>query len=149
MKYIIRQMKFSDIDPVYEIECQVFPNPWPKSFFENDIHKHNTIALVADLNNLIIGYALADCVVEELHITNIAVAPPYQHKGVGKALLSELERIGLERDCIYAYLEVRVNNSIAINFYKNFGYKIITLRKNYYLNGTDAYVMAKEMKEVL
>lgn len=149
MNCIIRAMKFTDIDHVYQIECQVFPNPWPKSFFENDLHKHNTIALIADNNGEVKGYALADCVADELHITNIAVDPRYHHQGIGKQLLSELEKLGIERNCIYAYLEVRVNNLNAINFYKKFGYRIIQIRKNYYLDGTDAYVMAKELKEVL
>ncbi len=145
----IRPMKFTDIDQIYLIEHKVFPNPWPKSFFENDLQKHSTIALVAENNGNVNGYALADCVADELHITNIAVAPEYQHQGIGKQLLSAIEKIGLERDCIYAYLEVRVNNLNAINFYKKFGYKVLQIRKNYYLDGTDAYVMVKELKEVL
>ncbi|MEO0095098.1 MAG: ribosomal protein S18-alanine N-acetyltransferase [candidate division WOR-3 bacterium] len=149
MNYIIRPMKLSDIDEVYKIECRVFPNPWPKSFFENDLHKPNTIALVIDNGEKLIGYAIADCVINELHITNIAVEPEFQHKGVGSKLLSELEKIGLEKDCVYAYLEVRVNNTNAINFYKKFGYRIIQIRKNYYLDGTDAYVMEKEIKEAI
>jgi len=149
MNYSIRPMKSSDINQVYKIECQVFPNPWPKSFFENDLQKCNIIALVADNNNCIIGYGLATCVLEELHITNIAVDPHHQHQGVGKRLLREIESIGLEHDCINVYLEVRITNEIAINFYKKFGYRVSQIRKNYYLDGTDAYVMAKELKEVL
>lgn len=149
MNCIIRAMKFTDIDRIYQIECRVFPNPWPKSFFENDLQKYNTIALVAENNGDVKGYALADCVGDELHITNIAVDPEYQHQGIGRKLLSEIERIGVERDCLYAYLEVRINNLNAINFYKKFGYKILLIRKNYYLDGTDAYVMKKELKEVL
>ncbi len=149
MNCTIRAMKFTDIDQVYQIEYLVFPNPWPKSFFKNDLHRHNTIALVADNDGEVKGYAIADCVADELHITNIAVDPGYQNKGIGKQLLSEIERLGIERDCIYAYLEVRVNNLNAINFYKKFGYRIIQIRKNYYLDGTDAYVMGKELKEAL
>jgi ribosomal-protein-alanine N-acetyltransferase len=142
-------MKFSDTEQVYKIECQVFPNPWPRSFFENDLQKYNTIALVADSNGVIVGYSIADCIADELHITNIAVNPLYQHQGIGKNLITEIEKIGIERDCANAYLEVRVTNKIAIDFYKNFGYDILHIRKNYYLDGTDAYVMVKELKEVL
>lgn len=149
MNCIIRKMTIEDIDRVYQIECQVFPNPWPRSFFENDLHKDNTIALIADNNGEIWGYALADCVAHELHITNIAIDPNYQHQGIGKQLLLEIENIGSKRSCVFVFLEVRVNNTIAINFYKKFGYKILQLRKNYYLDGTDAYVMGKELKEVL
>ncbi|MGQ9701264.1 MAG: ribosomal protein S18-alanine N-acetyltransferase [bacterium] len=149
MSYLIRPMKYPDIEQVYKIESQVFPNPWPRSFFENDLQKPSVIALVVCNEDKIIGYGLADCISEELHITNIAIDPNYQHQGLGTQLLSEMENIGLERGCIKAYLEVRVTNKFAINFYKKFGYQIMYIRKNYYLDGTDAFVMAKEMKEVL
>ncbi|MCX7994232.1 MAG: ribosomal protein S18-alanine N-acetyltransferase [candidate division WOR-3 bacterium] len=142
-------MKPQDIDQVYEIECMVFPNPWPRSFFQNDLLKDDTIALKSEEDGVVYGYALASCVLDELHITNIAVAPEYQHRGIGKKLLSEIERMGRERECVYAYLEVRINNITAIEFYKKFGYRIIQVRKNYYLDGTDAYVMAKVLKEAL
>ncbi len=149
MNYSIRPMRFSDIEQIYRIECQVFPNPWPRSFFENDLNNHNTIALVAEENDRIVGYGIATCAAIELHITNIAVDPEYQNRGIGKKLLTDLEMIGVERECLHAYLEVRVTNTIAIEFYKMFQYKIVQIRKGYYLNGTDAYVMAKELKEVL
>lgn len=149
MNYSIRPMKFSDIEEVYKIEHQVFPNPWPRSFFENDLQKHHIVALVADKDNCIIGYGIADCVAEELHITNIAVDPQYQHQGVGTRILCEIEKIGIERNCISVYLEVRVTNNVAMDFYKKFGYQALYIRKNYYLDGTDAYVMAKELKEAL
>lgn len=149
MDYLIRPMRFSDIEQVYKIESQVFPHPWPRSFFENDLQKQSSIALVVDKTDCIIGYALADCVVDEMHITNIAVDPQHQHRGVGTKLLGAIEKIGAEQNCIHAYLEVRVTNKFAINFYKKCGYQIMYIRKNYYLDGTDAYVMAKEIQEVL
>lgn len=145
MNYSIRPMRFPDIEQIYTIESRVFPNPWPRSFFENDLQKHNIIALVADNADCIIGYALADCIADEVHITNIAIDPQYQHQGVGTRLLGAIEKIAVERNCIHAYLEVRVTNDNAINFYKKFDYKIFSIRKNYYLDGTDAYVMAKEL----
>ncbi|MEO0161520.1 MAG: ribosomal protein S18-alanine N-acetyltransferase [candidate division WOR-3 bacterium] len=141
-------MKITDIDQVYMIECKVFPNPWPRSFFEHDLLKNDTIALVAEKDGIVGGYIIADSVLDELHITNVAVAPEYQHQGIGTRLLAEVERRGKQRECLYAYLEVRVDNTVAIKLYKKFGYRIIQLRKNYYLDGTDAYVMGKELKEV-
>lgn len=149
MNYLIRPMKYTDIEYVYKIESQVFPNPWPKSFFKNDLQKSNVIALVICNDDAIIGYGLADCITEELHITNIAIDINHQHQGAGTKLLAEMEKFGLERGCIKAYLEVRVTNKYAINFYKKFGYQIMYIRKNYYLDGADAYVMAKVIQEVL
>ncbi|MEO0215401.1 MAG: ribosomal protein S18-alanine N-acetyltransferase [candidate division WOR-3 bacterium] len=141
-------MKFDDIDEVYKLEHKLFPNPWPKIFFENDLQRSDTIALVACNNTKLVGYALANCAGPELHITNIAVRQEYQRQGIARNLMKEVENIGKNRGCVYAYLEVRINNEAAINLYKKVGYKILYIRKNYYIDGTDAYVMGKELKEV-
>ena len=149
MNYFIRAMKFSDIEQVYKIECRVFPIPWPKTFFENDLQKQSVIAFVADDNKeLILGYGLANCIDIELHITNIAVDPSWQNQGIGTMILLELEKVGRERGCLTVYLEVRVNNSKAIKFYNKLGYRILMTRKYYYLDGADAYVMTKEFKNM-
>uniref|UniRef100_A0A7C4TAJ7 [Ribosomal protein bS18]-alanine N-acetyltransferase n=1 Tax=candidate division WOR-3 bacterium TaxID=2052148 RepID=A0A7C4TAJ7_UNCW3 len=143
-------MRFEDLDEVYKLEYQLFPNPWPRSFFENDLQRFNTIALVARDTTKPVGYVIGNCIDLELHITNIGVAPDYQRQGIAQHLMKEVEEIARNRGCIYAYLEVRVNNLPAINLYKKIGYRILYLRKNYYLDGTDAYVMGKELqKEVL
>ncbi len=148
----IRPMKFDDINQVYKLECELFPNPWPRWFFENDLQINDTIAYVAMNNIEIVGYALGRCVSDELHITNIAVDKKYQRQGIARMMMQKLEETAKTKGCLYAYLEVRVNNEAAINLYKKFGYKILYTRANYYLDGADAYVMDKELiqqKEVL
>ncbi len=60
-------------------------------------------------------------------------------------MMQKTEETEKTKGCLYVYLEVRVNNTPAINLYKNLGYKILYTRKNYYLDGTDAYVMGKEL----
>ncbi len=148
-KIFYRPMKFADIDEVYQLEHKLFPNPWPRVFFENDLQRSNTIAFVASNDTRVIGYALANWAGPELHITNIAVRKDYQRQGIARNLMTKIEETGKNRGCRYAYLEVRINNEAAINLYKKIGYKILYRRKNYYIDGTDAYVMGKELKEEL
>jgi ribosomal-protein-alanine N-acetyltransferase len=143
---MIRVMRFEDLDAVCNIEHGVFPNPWPRVFFEKDLESSNTVAFVFEENGQIIGYAVGACIDVELHITNIAVAAGYQRRGTGLSLLQKMEDIAIERACNFAYLEVRTNNVAAINMYKKYGYDILYTRKRYYIDGDDAYVMHKELK---
>ncbi len=142
---MIRVMRFEDLDDVYIMEQRLFPNPWPRYFFEKDLESNNTIALVTEHEGEVVGYALASCVDIEFHITNIAVDENHQHQGIASRLMVELEHWAKERCCTSVYLEVRTNNTPAINLYKKLGYDVIYLRKQYYIDGDDAYVMHKEL----
>jgi len=143
---MIRSMRFEDLDLVYKMERKLFPNPWPKVFFERDLELTNTVALVAENEGEVIGYSLATCADVECHITNIAVDENHQRQGIAIKLMAELEQIANERGCTVAYLEVRTNNAVAINLYNKLGYRIMYVRKQYYIDGDDAYVMHKELK---
>ena len=139
-------MRFEDIDQIYDIEQRVFPNPWPRFFFEKDLQNGNVVAFVIENNGEVIGYSIGLCGERELHITNIAVAVGYQRRGNGQRLVCEMENVAIERGCTFAYLEVRTKNVAAINMYKNLGYDILHTQKRYYIDGDDAYVMHKELK---
>ncbi len=143
---IIKAMRFDDLDSVVEIEKRVFSNPWPRYFFEKDLESGNTIAFVALCDDAVIGYAVGSCIDVELHITNIAVAENRQQQGLGSRMLRKMEEVAVERSCSFAYLEVRTTNTAAINMYKSKGYDILYVRKRYYLDGNDAYVMHKELR---
>lgn len=146
----LRTMRINDVDSIYEIECKLFPNPWPRSFFENDLHRHNTIALVLEDGGRIIGYALATCAAVELHVTNVAVRIEHQRRGLASMMMHEMEDIAAKRGCAYAYLEVRETNEQALRLYEKLGYRVLYERKKYYIDGTDAFVMGKQLsKEVL
>jgi ribosomal-protein-alanine N-acetyltransferase len=139
----VRVMKFEDLDQVYDLERQVFPNPWPKSFFESDLGLPRTVGLVAQNDGRVIGYALATSADIEFHITNVGVDPSFQRQGVASRLMDELQAIAATRGCSHAYLEVRVDNYPAIELYLKLGFKILYTRRQYYLDGTDAHVMYK------
>jgi len=136
-------MSFNDLNRVYELERKLFPNPWPRSFFETDLENPKTVALIAELEGEIVGYAMSNCVDTEFHITNIAVASEVQRQGIATQLMNEFEEMAKARGCTSAYLEVRVGNLAAIELYKKLGFNVLYIRKYYYLDGTDAYVMYK------
>jgi len=139
-------MRFDDIDKVYALEAALFPNPWPRSFFEHDLVLKNTIAFIVEYESNVVGYSLASCNNGKFHITNIAVNKECQREGIGTELMDRLEKIALDQGCTYAYLEVRTDNIAAIKMYEGRGYSIARRHELYYINGDDAYVMDKELK---
>jgi ribosomal-protein-alanine N-acetyltransferase len=143
--YTIRKMSIRDLDAVYALELELFPNPWPKAFFAADLRVRDTIAYVVENNDGVLAYSMATCMDGRFHVTNIAVDMRYQRHGIASRLMSLLERTAVENGCQYAYLEVRTTNTPAIGLYKRLGYVIAYRRSHYYIDGDDAYVMEKEL----
>lgn len=127
-------MKDKDIPAVVEIENLSFKYPKPEAFFREDEHKY----LVAKDDDRVIGYVGIERIFDEEHIINMAVHPDYRGKGVGKRLLQHV----LNDEDVF-FLEVRVSNEAAKSIYEHFGFKVINIRKAYYADGEDAYVMRR------
>jgi ribosomal-protein-alanine N-acetyltransferase len=90
----------------------------------------------------IIGYCGAWIVVDEAHVTNIAILPAYRGKKLGEALLNKLISIAREMGARSMTLEVRVTNYAAQSLYRKFGFQTGGIRKNYYSdNQEDAQIM--------
>ena len=145
--FSIDPMRREDVDHVLDIEREVFPVPWSRRAFLNEVEDRATsLARVARRNGRVIGYAIAWKVVDELHIGNLAVAPSERRRGTGRAILdhvlSEAGDLGLQ----YATLEVRVSNLAAIALYEACGFRPIALRRGFYPdNGEDAMVMLRDV----
>lgn len=138
-------MTIKDLDAIYALEVELFPNPWPKAFFATDLPHATTVAYVVENAPYIIAYSMATCVDGHFHVTNIAVDQNYQRQGIASKLMNILERCALEQRCCSAYLEVRTDNDPAIKLYERLGYSITRRRRHYYIDGDDAYVMEKEL----
>ena len=87
--------------------------------------------------NIFAGYLITYDNIDSLDIFEIAVDKNFRKKGLASKLLN---RINDERKIL---LEVSEKNEVAINLYKKNGFKMISMRKNYYLDGSDAIVMIR------
>jgi ribosomal-protein-alanine N-acetyltransferase len=98
--------------------------------------------LCAVLEGRVLGYIGAWEIIDEAHITTVAVNPEYKGRGIAKALLVAVLERCYEAKIKYITLEVRVSNKAAIGLYEKFGFKSLGLRKKYYQNdGEDALIM--------
>lgn len=139
----IRRMQFRDVKPVAAIEAATFPRPWSEQSFHREVQE-NPVAryLVAERDGQILGYAGAWVVLDECHITNIAVAESERGQGIGKKLLNALMQYVSNLGAGWADLEVRVSNLRAQKLYQGAGFVSVGKRKKYYEdNGEDAFLM--------
>ncbi|HKT37328.1 MAG TPA: ribosomal protein S18-alanine N-acetyltransferase [Ktedonobacterales bacterium] len=90
----------------------------------------------------IVGFAGLWLMIDEAHVTTIAVHPDYRGRGLGELMLCSLVGISYEIGARHVTLEVRVSNAIAQNLYRKYGFSIAGSRRRYYSdNHEDAYIM--------
>ena len=140
---IIRRMTENDVDAVAEIERATFPTPWSRDSFLQEITRNVAARyLVAEKNGVVIGYAGAWVILDESHITNIAITERERGFGCGRQLTEALMQYLSNLGAAYATLEVRRSNERAQNLYKSLGFIGLGWRKRYYEdNGEDALLM--------
>ncbi|MBM7870319.1 ribosomal-protein-alanine N-acetyltransferase [Clostridium pascui] len=141
----IRAANLEDIFSIYEISTLCFPISWSITSIKGELTS-NTHAryVVAVENGIVVGFAGLWIIVDEGHVTNIAVHPDFRRKGIGTLLMDKLMFISKNENLIGLTLEVRKSNLSAQNLYKQFGFVEEGVRKNYYSdNGEDAIIMWK------
>ncbi|EUJ59227.1 ribosomal protein S18-alanine N-acetyltransferase [Listeria fleischmannii] len=132
-----------DIDALLQIEHAVFSSPWSREAFLNEF-KINQYAhyLLAVLDGEVVGYGGVWLVLDEGHVTNIAIHPDFQGNHYGEALLVALLDLAKQSGVTAMTLEVRVTNTRAQNLYRKYNFQNGAIRKRYYPdNGEDALVM--------
>ncbi|MBS5793428.1 MAG: ribosomal protein S18-alanine N-acetyltransferase [Clostridiales bacterium] len=140
-------MTTEHIKDVHKIEEDSFSIPWSEKAFYDELTKNKmAIYIVAKKDNEIIGYGGMWHVINEGHITNVAVKKEYRGKGVGSKIIGAFIDIAKEKEMIGITLEVRVSNDIAKNLYKKNGFIMEGIRKEYYEdNKEDAIIMWKNL----
>ncbi|MDP4553588.1 ribosomal protein S18-alanine N-acetyltransferase [Alkalihalobacillus macyae] len=138
-----RSMTVEDIEAVMRIEKATFPTPWSRTAFYNEVViNHFATYLLLEVGEEVAGYCGVWVIIDEAHITNIALHPDYRGMKLGEALLKRAIDFAKSRGALKMTLEVRVSNTIAQNLYRKYGFEEGSIRKNYYTdNQEDALVM--------
>jgi len=139
----IRDLRSSDLPAILEIERASFPDPWSIDSFRSSVNNASFKCLGA-FNPHLNGYIISIFAVGELHILNIAVAPDFRRQGLAGKLIDALIN-NYRSQLFYVYLEVRISNTTAIEFYRKRGFVEVGLRKKYYPNGEDALLMTLQI----
>lgn len=144
----IRGMGEADLPVVLEIDQLSFPVPWSERTYRSELSDLRASNLhVAEVNQdgrrRIVGYIGYWFIMDEAHISTLAVHPEFRQMGIGEHMLRTALDETLEKGILVVTLEVRKSNDAAIRLYQKFGFEVIGTRSRYYRdNSEDAHIMA-------
>ena len=124
-------MREPDLGEVMRIEDAIYSHPWTRGNFADSLvagYECRTWRMGGDL----LGYFVLMVAAGEAHLLNLSVAPAWQRKGHGSALLREASAIARSRGARGIFLEVRPSNAGAQALYTRFGFRKIAVRRGYY-----------------
>lgn len=139
----IRRANENDIDSIIDVEKLSFSVPWSREAFEKEILS-NTLAYyyVVELDEKVVGYAGMWIILDEVHLTNVAIIPKVRGLKFGELLMRYVMGTAKMYNADRMTLEVRKSNAVAKNLYKKLNFEEQGIRKDYYLNPVeDALIM--------
>lgn len=141
----IQSLSKAHLSAILELDEVCFGGLWSKVAYEREMDSPNCDIqgiLSPKTGEKLLGMGCFWSILEEAHITILAVNPQYHRQGMGAALLYSLINTARDRGLERATLEVRVSNQAAISLYEKFGFKIAGRRRRYYQdNGEDALIL--------
>jgi len=156
------RMELGDIAQVVAIDRLSFPLPWSEASYRREINENTnahfwvayqpasgqgpearwTRWLRPPAARRIVGYLGCWYIVDEAHVSTLAVHPDFRRQGVGEALLVIMLRAAAGLGATLATLEVRLSNEPAQRLYRKYGFEVVGRRKGYYRdNSEDALLM--------
>ena len=140
----VRRATIEDAKEIFAIEMECFSVPWSLDSIETELlNEDKKLYYVVEDGNGVVGYAGALLVYDEGQITNIAIRPSARRQGFGAKLTSALIEECFKRGMHEIFLEVRISNLSALSLYRQLGFTVKGMRKNYYSEPKeDAYIMS-------
>lgn len=125
-------MQAGNLAQVIAVEQAVYPWPWSEGNITDSIKSgYLCLQLMGGPQDLI-GYMIAMKGVDEVHLLNITVAPPYLGQGWSRVMLDALALWAQEQQVQWLWLEARASNTRALKVYEHYGFRRVGQRKNYY-----------------
>lgn len=142
-KFEIETMTAADLPAVLRIEALSFSTAWPMNAFANEI-RDNKLAhyFTGRLDGSIVAYGGIWVILEDSHVTTIAVHPDFRGRKLGEVMLLKLLDEAIAQGASWITLEVRESNDAAQKLYRKYGFTTVSTRRGYYSdNGENALVM--------
>ena len=122
----------ADLDAVLAIENIIYEFPWTRGNFIDSLAAGYHARKLCDAQGRLCAYWVAMSGVQEMHLLNLSVAPPWQHRGLGRRLLDGLVATSRRAGALWLWLEVRESNQRACAIYQRYGFAAVGTRRAYY-----------------
>ncbi len=139
----VEPMTIDHLRRVHEIDCEVYPEPWSLTLWKQELARpRDRVYQVCRSGDEVVGHMGMLLVLDEGHVSTVAVDPRWQGRGVATLLLLATLPEAIGRGVRSLTLEVRVSNQRAQRLYQRFGFAPAGVRKNYYADSNeDAIIM--------
>lgn len=143
---IIRDVRIWELRKIEELEKEIFElDAYPYEYLYY-LYWNSDYFKVAVDNDEIVGYIIGEIVRDSSHVITIAVVEGYRRQGIGSNLLNSFIEYSIKKGVKRVYLEVSNKRDDAIRFYHKHGFREIGYIHRYYRDGSDAYVMEKNLR---
>jgi len=140
--FILHAIAPEHLNAVVTLDRLCFGQLWTLDAYQRELDSPNSELLGISWGEELIGFGCYWAIVEEAHLTILAIHPHYQHQGLGQSLLCALLDSARQRGLERATLEVKASNHRALGLYQKFGFLTAGRRRNYYQEtGEDALVL--------
>jgi [ribosomal protein S18]-alanine N-acetyltransferase len=139
----LRRMRLSDLRAVMDLDARSLPKPWSEGIWRSELESPFGLYLVLEEGGRIAGQIGIRNIVDELHITTVAVHP--EHRGRGHARVLIHAAVSAYPDASLVHLEVRPTNDVAITLYRSLGFRETGRRPRYY-GDEDALLMTLHLR---
>ena len=149
MEVLYRRATLADVPRMAELETLCFADPWSEDALRSELSGLNKVVYVAaEADGVVVGYAGIWVILDEGHITNVAVHPDYRRCGIGREIVTRLLAFSEEEGVEQQTLEVRPSNSGAIALYEGLDFQLAGRRKGYYAdNHEDALIYWRQAEK--
>jgi ribosomal-protein-alanine N-acetyltransferase len=154
---VTRKARTSDLPEVIETNRQELPENYSPDFFKDMLEEHGDFFFVGEDRGKIVGYVMCRketnfspfgeyfSLSPRGHVVSLAVRSTHRRMDIGRSLMQTVHEAMKNAGIREAYLEVRTDNAPAIALYKSMGYDIRKTIRGYYMDGTDAHIMALQL----
>ena len=140
----IKEINDKEIDLCYELDSNTIAL-WSKSQWSNEFKKENIKVIGLLLANFVIGICVFHVILDEAQINYFVVDQKFRKQGLGSYLMNYLIKRCKKLNINKLLLEVSVNNVAAEKFYSRFDFSTVGIRRNYYKDGSDAFLKEKKL----
>jgi len=144
----IRWMIRRDMPEVLAIENASFEFPWSEEDFIRCLRQRNCIGMVAEFDDRVVGFMIYELHKNRLHILNFSVEDEFRRRRVGSQMIEKLISKLSQQRRNRIMLEVRETNLQAQLFFRQNGFRAISVLRDFYDDSTeDAYLMQYRYRE--